>query len=184
MAHTLPVTQSVTWQINKSFSSSSVGRATQSESMSLPHRSMFVKFIINLCPVGYPLPPLHQQELQLHLGVLQQHAAFMSGPSASTCPICHKLFLNVETLLEHMKFVHKDIAPNLNSSSGSQNVNNDNQSSNQSTINLSASTKMHSPTTTPRPQDANDQNSESQEQSFLETFAIFQSCGIPAKQIT
>lgn len=129
---------------------------------------MFVaKFIINLCPVGYPLvllaPPFiwNEQELQLHLGVLQQHAAFMSGPSASTCPICHKLFLNVETLLEHMKFVHKDIAPNLNSSS-SQNLNNDNQSSNQSTINLSASTKMHSPTptTTPRPQEANDQNSE------------------------
>lgn len=48
------------------------------------------------------------QELQLHLGVLQQHAALISGPNATSCPICHKLFLGGEALMEHMKHTHKD----------------------------------------------------------------------------
>lgn len=48
------------------------------------------------------------QELQLHLGVLQQHAALIGGPNATSCPICHKLFLGGEALMEHMKHTHKD----------------------------------------------------------------------------
>lgn len=48
------------------------------------------------------------QELQLHLGVLQQHAALIGGPNATSCPICHKLFLGAEALMEHMKHTHKD----------------------------------------------------------------------------
>ncbi|XP_055714630.1 zinc finger protein 384 isoform X4 [Phlebotomus papatasi] len=47
-------------------------------------------------------------ELQLHLGVLQQHAALIGGPNATSCPICHKLFLGGEALMEHMKHTHKD----------------------------------------------------------------------------
>lgn len=50
----------------------------------------------------------HKQELQLHLGVLQQHAALIGGPNATSCPICHKLFLGGEALMEHMKHTHKD----------------------------------------------------------------------------
>lgn len=51
---------------------------------------------------------LRLQELQLHLGVLQQHAALIGGPNATSCPICHKLFLGGEALMEHMKHTHKD----------------------------------------------------------------------------
>lgn len=50
----------------------------------------------------------NKQELQLHLGVLQQHAALIGGPNATSCPICHKLFLGGEALMEHMKHTHKD----------------------------------------------------------------------------
>lgn len=44
----------------------------------------------------------------MHLGVLQQHAALIGGPNATSCPICHKLFLGAEALMEHMKHTHKD----------------------------------------------------------------------------
>jgi hypothetical protein len=42
--------------------------------------------------------------------VFQQHAAMMGGApnGATSCPICHKLFLGGETLIEHMKHAHKD----------------------------------------------------------------------------
>lgn len=50
---------------------------------------------------------LFTQELQLHLGVLQQHAALIGGPNATSCLICHKLFLGAEALMEHMKHHHK-----------------------------------------------------------------------------
>ena len=49
-----------------------------------------------------------QQELQLHLGVLQQHAALIGGPNAQTCPMCHKLFFGTDALMEHIKHSHKD----------------------------------------------------------------------------
>lgn len=49
------------------------------------------------------------QELQLHLGVLQQHAALMiGGATATPCPICHKVVFGGEALVEHMKNTHKD----------------------------------------------------------------------------
>lgn len=40
--------------------------------------------------------------------MLQQHAALIGGPNATSCPICHKLFLGGEALMEHMKHTHKD----------------------------------------------------------------------------
>lgn len=58
------------------------------------------------------------QELQLHLGVLQQHAALIGGPNATSCPICHKLFLGADALMEHMKHTHKD--PNANAGAASK----------------------------------------------------------------
>lgn len=60
-----------------------------------------------LCPrIG---PPGAEQELQLHLGVLQQHAALMiGGATATPCPICHKVVFGGEALVEHMKNTHKD----------------------------------------------------------------------------
>lgn len=54
-------------------------------------------------------PPGAEQELQLHLGVLQQHAALMiGGATATPCPICHKVVFGGEALVEHMKNTHKD----------------------------------------------------------------------------
>lgn len=62
---------------------------------------------------------IRSQELQLHLGVLQQHAALIGGPNATSCPICHKLFLGADALMEHMKHAHKEpAAPTNNNNSG------------------------------------------------------------------
>jgi C2H2-type zinc finger len=53
----------------------------------------------------------------LHLGVLQQHAALIGGPNATSCLICHKLFLGADALMEHMKHHHKqEPAANIPSS--------------------------------------------------------------------
>ncbi|XP_076230043.1 zinc finger protein datilografo isoform X6 [Nomia melanderi] len=47
------------------------------------------------------------KELQQRV-VFQQHAALIGGPNATSCPVCHKLFLGGEALMEHMKHTHKD----------------------------------------------------------------------------
>ncbi|XP_076292400.1 zinc finger protein datilografo isoform X5 [Lasioglossum baleicum] len=39
---------------------------------------------------------------------LKQHATLIGGPNATSCPVCHKLFLSGEALMEHMKHTHKD----------------------------------------------------------------------------
>lgn len=49
----------------------------------------------------------------MHLGVLQQHAALIGGPNATSCLICHKLFLGAEALMEHMKHHHKETQPTI-----------------------------------------------------------------------
>nr|CAI5836221.1 unnamed protein product [Callosobruchus analis] len=38
----------------------------------------------------------------------RQHAALIGGPNATSCPLCHKMFLGGEALMEHMKHTHKD----------------------------------------------------------------------------
>lgn len=48
------------------------------------------------------------QEVELRTDMLQQHAAFIGGTNAATCPLCHKFFLGGEALVEHMKLHHKD----------------------------------------------------------------------------
>ena len=44
----------------------------------------------------------------LYTPPLLQHQALVGGPNPSCCPICNKLCMSGELLMEHMKFVHKD----------------------------------------------------------------------------
>ncbi|BES87628.1 Zinc finger, C2H2 type [Nesidiocoris tenuis] len=48
------------------------------------------------------------QEAELRVDVLQQHAALIGGPNTTSCPVCHKIFLGTEALMDHMKHSHKD----------------------------------------------------------------------------
>ncbi|XP_014262387.1 zinc finger protein 629 isoform X2 [Cimex lectularius] len=47
-------------------------------------------------------------EAELRVDVLQQHAALIGGPNTTSCPVCHKIFLGTEALMDHMKHSHKD----------------------------------------------------------------------------
>ena len=42
------------------------------------------------------------------MNVFLQHQSLVGGPNPSCCPICNKLCMTGELLMEHMKFVHKD----------------------------------------------------------------------------
>ena len=48
-----------------------------------------------------------KKELQQRV-VFQQHNSLIGGPTATSCPVCHKLCLGGEALMEHMKITHKD----------------------------------------------------------------------------
>jgi len=39
---------------------------------------------------------------------MKNHTALVGGPNPSCCPICQKLCISGEELMEHMKYVHKD----------------------------------------------------------------------------
>lgn len=45
------------------------------------------------------------------MDVLQQHAAMIGGAATTSCPLCHKLLIGTDALIEHMKYNHKDPQP-------------------------------------------------------------------------
>ncbi|XP_051862188.1 uncharacterized protein LOC117573148 isoform X3 [Drosophila albomicans] len=69
-------------------------------------------FHCNICGKGFAT----ESSLRTHTS--KQHAALIGGPNATSCPICHKLFLGTEALMDHMKLVHKEKTPPPNESSG------------------------------------------------------------------
>ncbi|KAK9746666.1 Zinc finger, C2H2 type [Popillia japonica] len=68
-------------------------------------------FHCNICGKGFATESslrTHTSKVSHCLGRLQQHAALIGGPNATSCPLCHKMFLGGEALMEHMKHTHKD----------------------------------------------------------------------------
>ncbi|CAG0885846.1 unnamed protein product [Darwinula stevensoni] len=64
-------------------------------------RSKNRPFHCNICGKGFAT----ESSLRTHTG---KHAALLGGPNAQSCPVCHKLFFSGESLMEHMKYTHKD----------------------------------------------------------------------------
>lgn len=58
--------------------------------------------------IWFDLTCINVHFCQQCIGRLQQHAALIGGPNATSCPLCHKMFLGGEALMEHMKHTHKD----------------------------------------------------------------------------
>lgn len=44
----------------------------------------------------------------LYFFSFQQHAALIGGANSQSCPVCHKICLNAEALMDHMRTAHKD----------------------------------------------------------------------------
>ncbi|XP_060533035.1 uncharacterized protein LOC132706014 isoform X2 [Cylas formicarius] len=65
-------------------------------------------FHCNICGKGFATESSLRTHTSKCIGRLQQHAALIGGPNATSCPLCHKMFLGGEALMEHMKHTHKD----------------------------------------------------------------------------
>ncbi|XP_076292410.1 zinc finger protein datilografo isoform X15 [Lasioglossum baleicum] len=108
---------------NRPFQCNICGKGFATESSLRTHTSK-----VSHCS-KYPWQRL--KELQQRV-VFQQHATLIGGPNATSCPVCHKLFLSGEALMEHMKHTHKD--PNAsgvaNFCAGTGLLNNNNNNNN------------------------------------------------------
>ncbi|XP_044261550.1 uncharacterized protein LOC123009367 isoform X3 [Tribolium madens] len=65
-------------------------------------------FHCTICGKGFATESSLRTHTSKCIGRLQQHAALIGGPNATSCPLCHKMFLGGEALMEHMKHTHKD----------------------------------------------------------------------------
>ncbi|XP_016972935.1 uncharacterized protein LOC108040160 isoform X2 [Drosophila rhopaloa] len=70
-------------------------------------------FHCNICGKGFAT----ESSLRTHTS---KHAALIGGPNATSCPVCHKLFLGTEALVDHMKHVHKEKSPTPSGPASSQ----------------------------------------------------------------
>ncbi|KAL3228010.1 hypothetical protein MRX96_003941 [Rhipicephalus microplus] len=59
-------------------------------------------FHCNICGKGFA----SDSSLRTHRS--KQHAALIGGAASQSCPICHKICVNAEALMEHMRISHKD----------------------------------------------------------------------------
>ncbi|GAB6023034.1 hypothetical protein CHUAL_007128, partial [Chamberlinius hualienensis] len=65
-------------------------------------RSKNRPFHCNICGKGFAT------ETSLRTHTSKQHAALIGGQNSQSCPVCHKMFLGNEALLDHMRTTHKD----------------------------------------------------------------------------
>ncbi|CAM1308647.1 Uncharacterised protein g4919 [Pycnogonum litorale] len=47
-------------------------------------------------------------ESSLRTHTSKQHASLIGGQNAQSCPVCHKMFLGTEALMDHLRTAHKD----------------------------------------------------------------------------
>ncbi|XP_022241715.1 zinc finger protein 384-like isoform X3 [Limulus polyphemus] len=59
-------------------------------------------FQCNICGKGFA----SENSLRTHRA--KQHAALIGGANSQSCPVCHRICLNGEALMEHMRITHKD----------------------------------------------------------------------------
>ncbi|XP_076320483.1 uncharacterized protein LOC143230575 isoform X3 [Tachypleus tridentatus] len=59
-------------------------------------------FHCNICGKGF----VSESNLRAHHS--KQHASLFGGPSSQSCPVCHKICMNGEALMDHMRVTHKD----------------------------------------------------------------------------
>ncbi|XP_076365377.1 uncharacterized protein LOC143254306 isoform X5 [Tachypleus tridentatus] len=65
-------------------------------------RSKNRPFNCNICGKGFA------SESSLRTHRLKQHASLLGGSNSQSCPVCHKICVNGEALMEHMRVTHKD----------------------------------------------------------------------------
>ncbi|KAG8201130.1 hypothetical protein JTE90_028796 [Oedothorax gibbosus] len=59
-------------------------------------------FHCNICGKGFA----SESSLRTHRS--KQHAALIGGANSQSCPVCHKICLNAEALMDHMRTAHRD----------------------------------------------------------------------------
>ncbi|EEC13005.1 zinc finger protein, putative [Ixodes scapularis] len=60
-------------------------------------------FHCNICGKGFA----SDSSLRTHRS--KQHAALIGGAASQSCPICHKICVNAEALMEHMRANHREL---------------------------------------------------------------------------
>ncbi|KAL0277238.1 UNVERIFIED_CONTAM: hypothetical protein PYX00_004592 [Menopon gallinae] len=92
---------------NRPFHCNICGKGFATESSLRTHTSKEQREALMGIPLTSLEPRLHEMS-QLGNAHNPTHAALLGSQNAVTCPLCHKLFLGGENLMEHMKHTHKE----------------------------------------------------------------------------